>query len=160
MVFQLFYGTYSILQILIKTAVFNYDWKSTTHILDLRTSYQFPAQFPLRIEADFLLYGNDLELLDNVDYKNKYSTYVEFGYPLLKNQKIILEAYLKARFALNGASHLYTNDPDSNFDIVNPRIRTYKNIQILHYNVPVSAAAIWNPSLKIVRSQLGVVLFW
>ena len=67
------------------SAVFNYDRKSTTHILDLRTSYQFP----LRIEADFLLYGNDLELLDNLDYKNRYSTCVELGYPLLKNQKII-----------------------------------------------------------------------
>lgn len=140
-------------------AVFNYDRKSTTHILDLRTSYQFSEQFPLRLEADFLLYGNDRELLDNLDYKNRYSTYVELGYPLLKNQKIILEAYLGAGFALNGASHLYTNDPNSNFDIVNTGIRTFKNIQILHYNVPVSAVAMWNPALKIARIQLGVVLF-
>jgi len=113
----------------------------------------------LRIEADFLLFGNDLELLDNVGYKNKYSTFVELGYPLFKNQKIMSETYLKAGFAFNSASHLYTNEPDSNFDIVNTRIRTYKNIQILHYNGPVSAIAMWNPRLKIARSQLGVVLF-
>ena len=113
----------------------------------------------MRIEADFLLFGNDLELLDNVGYKNKYSTFVELGFPLFKNQKIMLENYLKAGFAFNSASHLYTNEPDSNFDIVNTRIRTYKNIQILYYNVPISAIAIRNPAHKIARSQLGVVLF-
>ena len=140
-------------------AVFNYDRKTTTHILDLRTSYQFPDRFPLRIEADFLLYGNDRELMDNLDYKNRYSTYVELGYPLLKNQKITLEAYLGAGFALNGESHLYTNDPNSNFDIVNTGIRAFKNIHILNYKLPVSVVAMWNPALKIARIQLGVVLF-
>ncbi|WP_426064151.1 hypothetical protein [Flavobacterium sp. DSP2-3-1] len=54
---------------------------------------------------------------------------------------------------------MYTNDPNSNFDIVNTGIRIYKNIQILHSNVPVSAIAMWNPTLKIARIQLGVVLF-
>ena len=71
----------------------------------------------------------------------------------------MLEAYLKTGFAFNSASHLYTNEPDSNFDIVNTGIRIYKNIQILHYNVPVSAIAMWNPTLKIARIQLGVVWF-
>ena len=142
-----------------KPAVFNYDRKSTTHIIDLRISYQFPEQFPFRVEADFLIYGNDRELLDNLDYKNRYSTYVELGYPLLKDQKITLEAYLGAGFSLNGASHLYTNDSNSNFDIVNTGIKAYKNIQILHYKLPVSAVAMWNPAFKIARIQLGVVLF-
>ena len=142
-----------------KPAVFNYDRKTTTHILDFRTSYQFPKDFPLRIEADVLLYGNDRELISNLDYKNRYSTYVELGYPLLKNEKIALDAYLGAGFALDGKSHLYTNEPNSNFDIVNTGIKASKNITVLQYKLPVSAVAMWDPTLKIARVQLGVVLF-
>lgn len=77
----------------------------------------------------------------------------------MKSQKITLQAYLGAGFALNGASHLYTDDPNSNFDIVNTGIKAYKNIHILNYKLPVSAVAMWNPALKIARIQLGVVLF-
>lgn len=140
-------------------AVFNYDRKTTTHLLDLRTSYQFPKAFPLRIEADFILYGNDRALQDNLDYENRYSTYVELGYPLLKNEKITLDAYLGAGIALNGNTHLYTSDPNSKFDIVNTGIKASKNISIFHYKLPVSAVAMWNPAEKIARIQLGVVLF-
>lgn len=140
-------------------AVFNYDQKTTTHLLDLRTSYQFPKAFPLRIEADFILYGNDRELQNNLSYKNRYSTYVELGYPLLKNAKITLDAYLGAGFSLNGSSHLYSSDPNSNFDIVNTGIKASKNISVFHYKLPVSAVAMWNPAQKIARIQLGVVLF-
>jgi len=142
-----------------KPAVFNYDRKTTTHILDLRTSYQFPKEFPLRIEADILLYGNDRELTTNLNYKNRYSTYVEVGYPLLKNEKIALNAYLGAGFALDGKTHLYTNEPNSTFDIVNTGFKAYKNITILQYKLPVTAATMWNPTLKIAKLQLGVVLF-
>jgi hypothetical protein len=140
-------------------AVFNYDRKTTTHLLDLRTSYQFPKAFPLRIEADFILYGNDRELTSNLDSKNRYSTYVELGYPLLKNEKITLDAYLGAGIALDGNSNLYASDPNRNFDIVNTGIKASKNISIFNYKLPVSAVAMWNPAEKIARIQLGVVLF-
>jgi len=35
--------------------VWNYDKNTTTHLIDLRTSYQFDESFPLRLEADVLL---------------------------------------------------------------------------------------------------------
>jgi hypothetical protein len=63
--------------------VFNYD-KRTTHLIDLRTSYRFPGNFPIRIEADVLLYSglNDRELNNSNDYRKtldlcrtKLSTY-------------------------------------------------------------------------------------
>ena len=76
-----------------------------------------------------------------------------------KNEKIALDAYLGAGFALDGKSHLYTNEPNSNFDIVNTGIKASKNITVLQYKLPVSAVAMWNPTLKIARVQLGVVLF-
>ncbi len=140
-------------------AVFNYDRKTTTHLLDLRTTYQFPKAFPLRIEADFILYGNDRELTSNLDSKNRYSTYVELGYPLLKNEKITLDAYLGAGIALDGNSNLYASDPNRNFDIVNTGIKASKNISVFNYKLPVSVVAMWNPAEKIARIQLGVVLF-
>lgn len=105
------------------------------------------------------MYGNDRELISNLDYKNRYSTYVELGYPLMKNEKIVLDAFLGAGFALNGKSHLYTTEPNSNFDIVNTGIKVSKDVSILNYKLPVSVLAMWNPALKIARVQLGIVLF-
>jgi hypothetical protein len=68
--------------------VFNYDKRTTTHLIDLRTSYRFPGNFPIRIEADVLLYGlNDRELNNSNDYRSKHSTYVELSYPLIRDQK-------------------------------------------------------------------------
>jgi hypothetical protein len=69
--------------------VFNYDKRTTTHLIDLRTSYRFPGNFPIRIEADVLLYSglNDRELNNSNDYRSKHSTYVEVSYPLIRDQK-------------------------------------------------------------------------
>jgi hypothetical protein len=69
--------------------VFNYDKRTTTHLIDLRTSYRFPGNFPIRIEADVLLYSglNDRELNNSNDYRSKHSTYVELSYPLIRDQK-------------------------------------------------------------------------
>jgi hypothetical protein len=55
--------------------VFNYDKRTTTHLIDLRTSYRFPGNFPIRIEADVLLYSglNDRELNNSNDYRSKHS---------------------------------------------------------------------------------------
>jgi hypothetical protein len=39
------------------TRVFNHDKLTTTHIIDLRTSYRFPETFPLRIETACILYS-------------------------------------------------------------------------------------------------------
>lgn len=139
--------------------VFNYDKNTTTHLIDLRTSYRFQHEFPLRIEADILLYGNDRELKSDLDYKNRYSTYVELGYPLIKNEQITLDTYIGASFSLNGKSNLYVTDPDRNFSIVNAGLKASKDITILQYKLPVYAGIMWNPAEKYTRMQLGVSLF-
>ncbi|SNR33674.1 hypothetical protein [Flavobacterium sp. ov086] len=139
--------------------VFNYDKNTTTHLIDLRTSYRFSEKFPLRVEADIILYGNDKELTANLDYKNRYSTYVELGYPLIKNEQITLDAYMGAGFSLDGRSNLYLTDPNSNFGIVNTGLKASKNITVLQYKLPVFAGIMWNPAEKYTRMQLGVSLF-
>jgi hypothetical protein len=67
--------------------VFNYDKRTTTHLIDLRTSYRFPETS--YTEADVLLYSglNDRELNNSNDYRSKHSTYVELSYPLIRDKK-------------------------------------------------------------------------
>lgn len=139
--------------------VFNYDKNTTTHLIDLRTSYRFSQEFPLRIEADIILYGNDKELNSNANYKNRYSTYVELGYPIVKNDEITLDAYVGAGFSLDGKTNLYIKDPDRNFGIVNTGLKASKDISIFQYKLPVFAGIMWNPAEKYTRMQLGVSLF-
>ena len=141
--------------------VFNYDKRTTTHLIDLRTSYRFPGNFPIRIEADVLLYSglNDRELNNSNDYRSKHSTYVEVSYPLIRDQKVNLNVFMGAAFPINGSKHLYTNKIESNFDIVNTGMTVTKNIEIFDYKLPVSATAMWNPANKIARIQLDVGLF-
>jgi hypothetical protein len=141
--------------------VFNYNKRTTTHLIDLRTSYRFPGNFPIRIEADVLLYSglNDRELNNSNDYRSKHSTYVEVSYPLIRDQKVNLNVFMGAAFPINGSKHLYTNKIESNFDIVNTGMTVTKNIEIFDYKLPVSATAMWNPANKIARIQLDVGLF-
>jgi hypothetical protein len=141
--------------------VFNYDKLTTTHIIDLRTSYRFPKAFPMRIEADVFLYTgkNDRELDVNNNYNSRYSTYVELSYPLVENQKVNVSLYVGGVFALNGSSNLYRADKSKDFGIVNTGFRLTKDISVLNYKLPVSATAMWNPANKIARLQLAVSLF-
>ncbi|MCG9791331.1 hypothetical protein [Flavobacterium algicola] len=141
--------------------VFNYDKLTTTHIIDLRTSYRFPEAFPIRIEADILLYSglNDRELDSNNEYRSRNSTYVELSYPVIVDQKVNLNAFVGAAFPLNGSKHLFTTKANSDFDIVNAGITATKNIEIFNYKLPVSATAMWNPANKIARIKLDINLF-
>lgn len=141
--------------------VFNYNKLTTTHLIDLRTSYRFPEAFPIRLEVDVLLYSglNDRQLDDNNVYKSRYSTYTELSYPVIRNKKVNLNVFLGAAFALDGNKFLYTNKEESSFGIVNTGIKATKNISVFNYKLPVSATAMWNPENKIARVQLDVNLF-
>jgi hypothetical protein len=144
-----------------KPTVFNYDKLTTTHLIDLRTSYRFPESFPLRVEADVLLYSGitDRELDKNNDSKSKYSTYIEVSYPIIRNQKVNLNLFMGAGFAIDGKKHLYTSKTESSFDIVNTGIKATKDISVFNYKLPVFATAMWNPANKIARVQLVINLF-
>lgn len=139
--------------------VFNYDKNATTHLIDFRSSYRFPEQFPLRVEADIILYGNDRELTSDLNYKNRYSTYIELGYPLIKNEQITLDGYIGGSFSLDGKTNLYSSNLNQNFNIVNAGLKASKDISILQYKLPVYAGIMWNPSEKYTRMQIGVSLF-
>lgn len=142
-----------------KPQVFNYDKNTTTHLIDLRTSYRFPEAFPLRVEADVILYGNDRELQADLTQKSRYSTYVELSYPIISNNQIVLDAYVGAGFSLDGKSNLYSQDPDKNFNVVNAGIKATKNVSVFNHKLPVFAGLMFNPAEQHTRLQVGVSLF-
>ncbi|MCI3937911.1 hypothetical protein MQX03_11920 [Chryseobacterium aahli] len=144
--------------------IFNYSNRKTAHIIDLRTNYTFGPAFPLNIEADIMLYGgaNAGEVVleyDGTYKKNKYSTYVQVSYPVIKDKKVNLDAFVGAGFALNDKNFLYGNGTNS-FDIVNVGVKATKSLKITeHYTLPVSMMAMWNPANKFARIQLAATVF-
>ena len=139
--------------------VWNYDKNTTTHLIDLRTSYQFNDNFPLRLEADVLLYGSgDSQLNSGGDRDQRYSTYVEASYPVIRDTKVNLKGFVGAGFSFDGDTHLY-GDGGQNFDLVNVGLTATKILRFSDLSFPVSATTMWNPSLRIARVQLAISLF-
>ena len=138
--------------------VWDYDKTSTGHLLDLRTSYRFKESFPLTVEADVLLFGGKDGQYTNLDYEQRYSTYIQVSYPLIKESKVDLDGFVGAGFSLNGDTHLY-GDGNENFNLVNVGLTASKIIALGDYNVPVSTTIMWNPSLEYARIQLAISLF-
>lgn len=139
--------------------IWNYDEKKTTHLLDLRTSYNFGTSFPLTVEADVLLYGSgDTEADGTNKVKQRYSTYLQLAYPFYQSKIVNLDGFIGAGLALNGETHIY-GDGKNKFDVVNVGIKASKNLKVNNWTIPVSATTLWNPSKKIARVQLAVTLF-
>jgi hypothetical protein len=138
--------------------VWDYDKNTSTHLIDLRTSYTFDESFPLRLEADVLLFGSGDSQLDNGDFEQRYSTYIEMSYPLIRESKVNLKGFVGAGFSFSGDTHLY-GDGDQNFDLVNVGLTATKTLKFLDLRIPVSATTLWNPSQRIARVQLAVSLF-
>ncbi|TXD54460.1 MULTISPECIES: hypothetical protein [unclassified Polaribacter] len=138
--------------------VWDYDKKTTYHFLDLRTSYHFGKSFPLTLEADVLLFGSRDGQYTNLDFEQRYSTYVQVSYPLIKESKVDVSAFVGAGFSLNGNTHLY-GDGTQNFDLVNVGLTASKTVKFGDHSVPFSVNTLWNPSVKYARVQLIVHLF-
>lgn len=138
--------------------IWDYKKETTGHLFDLRTSYNFGPSFPLTLEADVLLFGSGDSQLDNGDTEQRYSTYIQVGYPLVSDANVNLNAFVGAGFSLNGDTHLY-GDGENNFDIVNVGFTASKNVKFADLSIPVSATTLWNPSQKIARVQLAISLF-
>ena len=147
--------------------IFDYDKDNCYHLIDLRTSYQFKEDFPLRLEADVLLYGLGDQ---NADKDQRYSTYVEASYPFVRGKKVDFKGFIGAGFAFNPGegenslgvltdkTHLY-GDGKNSFDIVNIGFTANKKVKIFDTYIPISATTLWNPSLELARVQLAVNLF-
>lgn len=144
----------------LKPQIFNYKNKETTHLLDLRTSYYLGDNFPMRLQANVLLYGTGDQQLsnNNVDKDQKYSTYVEAAYPVYTSPNIGVNAFVGAGFSLNGDTHLYGNGKN-NFDVVNVGLTANKDLTLGNVKIPLHGTFMWNPSTDYARMQVAVDLF-
>ncbi len=138
--------------------IWDYDKETTGHLLDLRTSYYFGEDFPITLEADVLLYGSGDSQYNDLEFEQRYSTYVQVSYPLIKDSRVNLDGFAGVGFSLSGDSHLY-GDGDQDFDLVNVGLTASKTVALGSYHLPVSATTLWNPSLKFARVQLSMTLF-
>ena len=139
--------------------IWDYDKKTTGHLLDLRTSYDFGKHFPLVLEIDVLLYGSkDSQYDADGKFEQRGSTYLQVSYPLIGAAKVNLNAYAGCGFSCNGDTHLY-GDGRQNFDLVNVGLTASKTLKFADSDFPVSATTMWNPSTGIARVQLAVTLF-
>jgi hypothetical protein len=138
--------------------IWNYSKETTGHILDLRTSYNFGESFPLSLEANVFLRGSVDAQYTDFNFEQRYSTYVQVSYPLLKESKVAVSGFVGAGFSLNGDTHLY-GDGTQNFDLVNVGFTASKTVKFGDHRLPFSVNTLWNPSVKYARVQLIVHLF-
>ena len=124
----------------------------------MRTAYNFGESFPLTLEADVFLFGSVGAQYTNFNFEQRYSTYVQVFYPLVKESKVEVSSFVGAGFSLNGDTHLY-GDGTRNLDMVNVGFTASKTVKFGDKNVPVSVTTLWNPSVKYARVQLVVQLF-
>lgn len=143
---------------LVSPNVWDYDKETTRHILDVRASYNFGESFPLTLEADILLFGSVDAQYSNLNFEQRYSTYVQVSYPLVKESKVDLSSFVGAGFSFNGDTHLY-GDGTRNFDVVNVGFTASKTLKFGSHNLPVSVTTLWNPSVKYARVQFVAHLF-
>lgn len=135
-----------------KMDYFNYSGGETVHIMDLSLAYNFSF---MSVSWSTILYGNDC--IDGTD-EQRYSTYVEFGFPLELNGTKVTP-FVAPAFALNGDAETMLYGDDENFSIANVGFRVNKTVTIGDYDFPVSAEVGVNPALEQASVQLAISLF-
>lgn len=138
--------------------IFDYKENTTTHYVDAEMTYFFGQKFPLKIQADVAIYGNDYETNVAGGRSRRYSTYLEGRYRLVVSPKIAVEPFVGIATALNGRTMGYGNG-SNNFDLVNIGVATTKEISLFDRRFPIKTTIFWNPAQKIARFQLSVNLF-
>lgn len=146
----------------ISSDFFNYKQATSNHAFELRASYQFDNQFPLYVEANTFLYGgaNSGEVIYNEKHeveKQRHSSYIELGYPVIEKSVFKLNAFAGAGFSFFDNSSLY--NPNKKFSISNVGFKASKDITVLGHKLPITFISMWNPGLKQGRIQIATTLF-
>lgn len=143
---------------LVDPDIFDYNKNTTNHYIDLELIYFFSDDFPLRLQADIALYGNDYELDASNNLQRRYSTYFEARYRAITTSKIKFGPFVGVGMALNGKTMGYGNGKN-NFDLVNIGVMADKMVRVANWQFPVRIVTFWNPAQKLARLQLSVNLF-
>lgn len=123
----------------------------------MRTAYNFGESFPLTLEADVFLFGSVGAQYTNFNFEQRYSTYVQVFYPLVKESKVDISSFVGAGFSLNGDTHLY-GDGTRNLDMVNVGFTASKTVKFGDKNVPVFYCTL-ESFCKICQSAISSLAF-
>jgi len=137
----------------------------TTHTDEAMLCYKGPEKFPISVMVATNLYGNDKTPTDtvftgtgkvqSVNYKNRYSTYIELGYSFA-----IKEYNFDVFAGATPFSGVYSTPAyKGGFAVVNTGITGYRKIKITdHFDLPVKASAIFNPQSSSFYFVFGLTL--
>ncbi|MEI6124090.1 MAG: hypothetical protein WCQ95_10750 [Bacteroidota bacterium] len=139
--------------------------KYTAHTLEGMLCYKGPEKFPISVMVASYVYGNDKtptdtvftnsKLVKTVNYKNRYSTYIELGYSFTIKQ-FNFDVFAGATpFSSAYSSPAYTGG----FAVVNTGVTAYRNIKITeHFSLPLKASVIYNPQSSGFHFVFGLTL--
>jgi hypothetical protein len=139
--------------------------KFTSHSIEATLQYKGPEKFPISVLVGTYIYGNDktsedsvfteTKLLQSVNFKNRYSTYIELGYSFA-----IKEYNFDAFVGATPFSGVYSTPAyDGGFAVVNMGITGYRKIPITEkFELPVKASVIFNPQASSFHFVFGLTL--
>lgn len=126
---------------------FDFNKETTTHIIELVTTYEF-EKLPMYITAGSFLFGDD----KNENGENAYSSYAEVGYTHKFNEKNSLKGVVGA--ALNKS---YYNGYEKNFSLANITAAYTRVFNFWKFEeFPVTASYTYNPYME--KSYFNVML--
>lgn len=146
------------------TSGLNLD-RFTTHAVEATLQYKGPEKFPISVLVATYIHGNDKTPQDSVltqtgklstiNFKNRYSTYVELGYSFA-----VKEYNFDVFLGATPFSSVYSTPGYSGgFAVVNTGITGYRKIKISDkFELPVKASAIFNPQASAFHFVFGITL--
>lgn len=139
--------------------------KFTTHSIEASLQYKGPEKFPISILVATYVYGNDKtpqdtiftqsKLVQAVNFKNRYSTYIELGYSFAV-KTFNFDVFVGA----TPFSSVYSTPAyEGNFAVINTGITGYRKIKITdNFELPLKASAIFNPQQSSFYFVFGLTL--
>lgn len=139
--------------------------KYTSHSIEATIQYKGPEKFPISVLLGTYIYGNDKsvedtvytdsKLIQSVNFKNRYSTYIELAYSFA-----IKEFNFDIFVGATPFSSVYSTPAyDGGFAVVNTGITGYRSIKINeNISLPLKASVIFNPQSSSFFFVFGFTL--
>jgi hypothetical protein len=137
--------------------------KFTSHAIEATLQYKGPEKFPISVLVGTYIHGNDktsedsvfteTKLLQSVNFKNRFSTYIELGYAFAIKQ-FNFDVFVGA----TPFSSVYSTPAyEGGFTVVNMGITGYRKIPITEkFELPVKASVIFNPQASNIFFVFGL----
>ncbi|KXI28090.1 hypothetical protein [Paraglaciecola hydrolytica] len=139
--------------------IFNYssDPTKTGNFTDIGLGYTFAGDMPLSLYYSVIVQGVDKFEDEYTGRRERaYTNYIEANLPVWQGKDgETVTVFVGGAFSPTGDKNFY----DDSANIVNLGFSYTKNLQILDYNLPVSATAMWNPALQNGALQVAFSFF-